>query len=246
MVNQFESFCNLYISYLEDLMDLYHLHYDQLNTKSFVSEDDWFYIIPYKRIYNDDTSAILKENYNNIMSDITIYCKERRANWFNTILNFANFLRYAEKCFFYKNSECAMVYSEVLEKEKVTNIYFKRNGYKIKISFEETKIQLTPDHIMTFLDKKEYLKFVTIEVVREYGKQMQNTFNFISNEEPIMNSKSDAILFEKIKKDICYAIKETFEKILDSIIPCFSNDRRETYWKEVIENGLWIRRSLLK
>ena len=241
MGNLFEKFCTSYLDYLNKLSVEFGIGFEDFATKSIVKEDNLFYFLDFKKIEIGEISIKLKELYNEIFSsNLVIYNEVTRAKWFQTILDYANFLRYAEKCFFYKNSESLKLYSEIMD--KATNLYYRKDGYKIKISFEHSKIE-TEDS--TIFDKK-YHDFITIEVARDYGKQMKNTFSFISGEEPILNNPSDAILFNKIQRDICYAITESFDKIMTSIVPCLTDNHTEIYWKEVVTDGLWIRRSLFK
>lgn len=186
----------------------------------------------------DEECIKLVNMYKEIESIIT---DDDIAIWFENLRYFGHFIRFAEKCFMYHNTDTSLVFSETIkDKPDDIIIYFKRNDYKVKIRFEKTEIPQIVDFTDNGYVTDGNVYFINIEIVRNFGKQMCNTFKFISYETPKFKDFSDQLLFEKFKKDISRDIKNVYDDILDSIIPNYTGITT-TYWKEAIQDGLWIR-----
>lgn len=197
----------------------------------------------YKKVINEDYCGLIKTLYytkiKESLSDNNI------ANTLDNVKNFGYYIRYAEKCYMYQNADTSEIFSETVKnKPDDIIVYFKWKDYKVKISFESTKIP----NIANIIDDSENISFVNIEIVRNFGKQMCNTFRFVPGEESTLKNNlitSDDVLLYKVCNDINRSISNTYDKILDSIIPNFTHgcvDDTTTYWKEVITDGLWIRK----
>lgn len=156
---------------------------------------------------------------------------------------FIYFLRFSEKCFMYTNSDNKRIYSEIdLDKNK-TIFYFKKNDYKVKITFEETKIKKPSEATFpfNFLEEERNIVFINIEINRLFGKQMQNTFKFIYDENIKFNDSSDKLLLEFVMKDILEEMYKTFEEIVNIITmhnyPIFFED-----WEYFINHGIYLKK----
>lgn len=148
--------------------------------------------------------------------------------WLVHLKIFAKFLRFAEKCFFYKNDSELSVLSSILENDKII-LYYKNNNkdntniYSIDFIFETTKLpklnSSESDSGKKLLenDEERYNEFVTIKISRNYGKEMINSYTFLLGADPTMNEDSDMYLFDLVKKIITQAVEKTFESIMDSI-----------------------------
>lgn len=158
---------------------------------------------------------------------------------------FAKYIRFAEKCFMYKNDVSSHVYSEDIKEN--TNLYFDFTDYKIKISFEKSHVPLLEDPIFSGLidDGENNVMFIKIEIVREFGKRMKNEFKFITD--PKFSDDSDRILYNTIIAKCTREIEYTNDKILNSIIPIYTGIyddcllERSLDWRYVKNYGLYTR-----
>jgi hypothetical protein len=167
------------------------------------------------------------------------------TSWIETLCHdFAKFIRFAEKCFMYDNSENNTLYVE--DKDDVTRIFFIFPTYKARISYTKSKISNNESPLESFLNDTDNLSVTIydIEIIRNTGKQMKNTFRFIDEEEPKIKDISDAILIDKLKEDTTEMIIDKFERIMKSIIETeFHNHDiyKDCGFEELLENGLWVR-----
>ena len=232
------SFQNFAVDYSTYIMEILKDKRDAL-TKRYI--DSFLDYILFKKHFDKEKSKKLKDMYSKIESDIID--SDDISTWFYFLYDFAHFIRFAEKCFMYPNTDTSHIFSENIKNKKDDIvIYLKKNDYKVKVSFEKTKIpdiNASSDYLLTGFQCED-LYFINVEIVRNFGKQMCNTFKFVSNENPKFNDISDQFLFENFKRNISNEIMNTYSKILNSIIPNYTNIET-TYWKEVIENGLWVR-----
>lgn len=193
----------------------------------------------YKKVINKKYCDDIYKIYTEIVESLS---DNNIANTLENVKNFGYYIRYAEKCYMYQNADTSKIFSETVKsKPDDIIVYFKWKDYKVKISFESTNIP-------NIVDDSENISFVNIEIVRNFGKQMCNTFRFIPGEEDTLKNNlitSDDILLYKVCNDINTSILNTYNMILNSIIPNFTHgcvDDTTTYWKEVITDGLWIRK----
>lgn len=233
--NPFQNFATEYSIYI---MENLNGKRDAL-TKTYL--DGLLEYILFKKCFDKEKSKKLKDMYCKIESNVLD--SDDISTWFYFLYDFAHFIRFAEKCFMYPNTDSSYIFSENIKNKKDDIIiYIKKNDYKVKVSFEKSKIpDISPssDYLLTGFQCED-LYFINVEIVRNFGKQMCNTFKFVSNENPKFNDISDELLFKNFKRNISKEIMYTYDKILNSIIPNYTNIET-TYWREVIENGLWVR-----
>ena len=154
---------------------------------------------------------------------------------------YLHFLRTVEKCFMYNNDESNTVYSEIINDKEI--IYFAVNdSYKIRIIFEKTKIpdKLIKDPDLDNIFDNNYMEFITIEVKRNFGKQMMNKFKIITDNDTF-DDETDEFLLEIIMDVIYTSILSQLSDILNFIINTYTdlnikiNDKLKIYEKRGID-----------
>lgn len=206
--------------------------------------------LSYHKIKATDKSKELYTNITTFINEIKEKSENDLVYWFNSISNFSSFLRFAEKCYMYKNSEDNNVYTDIDKNGDKQNLYIIYNDYKIKITFTKTKIPNINKSSLLDLNENKVI-FIDIEIVRTFGKRMNNVFKFIIGEEPKFNDISDELLFYKFKNDINSIIVDTYSNILQSILynmVISSNCYRfeSVWWEEILTNGLWVEKNKKK
>lgn len=231
-MNIFEKFSFDYFEFIKKTLNENNKR--KFITKSYVSPFDNF-------IYNNYQDKTLSTFYD---STITSIYNEDLYVWLETLYNFCTFIRTAEKCFMYENCEDNNIYVEFLKDDTIKNIFFKDSDFKCKVSFEATKIPTDISGLMgiIFNEDSPTLTFINFEIVREFGKQMCNKFRFVSGEYPKFNDKSDEVLFSMQKQRLSIMMENTYDDILSNILNSYVPDNYYCKWKEVITNGIWIRR----
>lgn len=232
-----------YIAYLyyESIINILRSNFHQngyVCTKSY--QDSLLDI--FKKRYKLENSSEINNKFESMKNNI-LSCSN--SDFIEQVLkDFAKFIRYTEKCFMYRNDESAILYSE--EIKNIINLYYKRDDYKVKISFEQSEIpNIKKTNLLeSFITGNQLinnnLEFINIEIVREYGKRMTNVFKFVSGENPKFNDSSDKILFDRFRKDITDSIFFVFDNILNSFIYDYTKIENTTDWKEVIKYGIRI------
>lgn len=231
-MNIFEKFSFDYFEFVKKTLN--ETNQKKFITKSFIHPFDTFI---YKK-YSDQT---LSTFYDSIIASIY---NEDLSVWLETLYNFCTFIRTAEKCFMYENCEDSDIYVEFLKDDTIKNIFFKDLDFKCKVSFEATKIPTDITGLMSIMFNEESptLTFINFEIVREFGKQMCNKFRFISGEYPKFNDKSDEVLFYIQKQRLSIMMEDIYNDILSSIFKSYNISIHNYYWKEVITDGIWVRR----
>ena len=141
----------------------------------------------------------------------------------------------------YENSDTKTIYSEILNENK-RSIYFIYDLYKVKITFENTKIRnpaKTDIALSMFSDST--IKIMNIEIIRTFGKQMKNVFKYITGELFLLEDTSDVILLENMMRCISRQIYQELCVILNSVIPIYTGITTID-WEELVQDGLWIRK----
>lgn len=189
-------------------------------------------LLNYVKIFVPDT---IKTEYELIMSKITNF-EDNIEESFELINSYIHYLRFVEKCFIYENSDQQNVYSEIIDDKEI--IYFIFNGFKVKIEFEVTKI---PD-IIKGSKGNEPLKFVNMEIVRNFGKQMRNEFKFILKDNIELELESDEILFINMLSYMMEYIKDSFISILLFILRSHIGRNNIYNIETLFKKGIWVRR----
>lgn len=166
--------------------------------------------------------------------------------WLKDIEKYIFFIRFAEKCFMYQNSDNNNIYAEITKDGEKKIFYYKNKKYKVKVTFENTKIKNPAAGnlalSMIYGEESAVLKFTTIDIAREYGKMMTNTFRFITGED-IELEKSDEILINNVIREITRDILVSYEEIVKSCITFYTGiDIKNLDLGEIIRDGLWVRK----
>lgn len=170
--------------------------------------------------------------YKNKLSDNCLKIEELAKNSLLYIYQFAKFIRYAEKCFMYKNDESSFVYSE--DGKDCTNIYFNFDVYKVKISFNQSTVPIM-EELFPDPSNSKYLTFVKIEIVRNFGKKMKNEYKIILGDDSSFSDESDKILYQNIISKCIRVINRTNDSILNSIIPFYTGINEDYYKDELLD-----------
>lgn len=153
------------------------------------------------------------------------------------------FIRFIEKCYFYKNADTSSIYAEI--KDNTETVYFESyDGIKAKFSFELTKIKKRDFDIFSTSNKDNYIKMINIEIKRTYGKQMVNTYKFVDGEFAYLE-EDDIILLDNICHCFLTAFyKDTFCKTIKLMVKNIFHGRFEEYeWEGMIKDGLYVRKT---
>lgn len=131
---------------------------------------------------------------------------------FNSIWQFCQFVRYAEKVVFYKNTPDNKLYVDsnmVDVKERIFTVTEFDTLYKFKL--ERVVEPIT----------KEECKVITLNVCRQYGKEMNNIFTIV-NEDIKFNDQSDEYLINTInlilEDSMKHVLKDCVEQLLTVVL----------------------------
>lgn len=230
MGKQFEKFAIDYFNYLDNILqDRKPGSRIRLNLRNIFSHPD----ATRKNLIQD--AKILDELLDNY-SD---------KNFILLMRDYPEFIRMMEKCFMYKNDDYQSVYAEFESNSDTRILYFSNDLFKAKATFKLTKID---DPTIGFFDEDRKVTIVEITISRCFGKQMCNTFKFVLQKFPTLDDEEDRILFDVFLRQASMMLKESFEKMMNSIYPiCTSlvTDEYNTFyfWRDIIKYGLRIRKS---
>lgn len=221
----------------------------------------------YQRIYTDtyketwlESVTAKKEKFEDLSMQLNDHkCNKELYSRSENILgilalieDFGNYLKFAEKMLLYCNCPENRVYSEIDSKNKnKMTFHFKKRAnydtdtdYEIRITFEKSSINKFPkDNIAYSMliddsDKQSSITFITIQIIRNYGKQMVNTYKFIYDEHIAFEDDTDELLLRHSLREIVREIYDTYFSILNNIQP--KNHSISTFTMiNMIENGLY-------
>ena len=246
MNNDFISFINSY--YYGFLME-----YDLKNKYVIVDKPSRFKIKDYKH-YTIDSNLLFK--YNRCINSI-------HELDINIIKEYIIFMRYMEKCFMNKNDISRGIYGEITEESncKIYRLYLEWTKYFSKICIEFRSSNIKNPVSNNFIDKiiddesENNIEFITVTISRDFGKNMKNTFKFVSGSSPTFNDESDEILYDNIINYASDSIIEDFHcminhiaKFLDigydcAILDCRCGKRiikKYDIFERLKKDGLWI------
>ena len=199
---------------------------------------------------NKDNLSILNDYYSEIkrgLLDINTEWNE----WLLFIKEFANFIIFIEKCYFFYNHKDNEIYVEVSDINsnlKTIMIYINLDNLDINssIQFKETKIadlNSNSNNILNFLEDEETsdnVEFVTIEIVRNYGRGMRNEFKFTYGLNVPIKDDSDIILIDTYRRLVSNKIIKVFESTALNIMDNIFNIKQEYYLEEILNNELYL------
>lgn len=152
-----------------------------------------------------------------ILSDYYIISEQYEAyNSIDKMRDYIEFLRFVEKTEMFDN-EPDNIHGICSEKDdKYDALYVAFKEYKLSIKFENTI--LPDDFEQSILDKAIYgenhVQLVTLNITREYGKKMSNTFKFVYGDDPDVNDVSDELLLNKVFEDVNYKMSHVFDILM--------------------------------
>ena len=129
---------------------------------------------------------------------------------FNSIWQFCQFVRFAEKVTFYQNIPTNNLYvdSDMLDvKERLFIINNKSLDYQLKFKLEKVNDSIT----------KQECKVITLNVCRLYGKKMNNIFTIV-DEDIKINDQSDEYLINTINIILEREMKKVLKKCISEMI----------------------------
>ena len=136
---------------------------------------------------------------------------------FEQMWEFAQFVRYAEKCIFYHNDTSSpLMVDSKLDDESERVFAISKDDYiiafKLKWIYDTTA--------------KQTLKAINIKVTRNYGKQMTNEYTIV-NGDVKLNDDSDYTLIEVINSMLYDATLDTYRLIMKGLLEFF--EERTTF-----------------
>lgn len=182
------------------------------------------------------------------------------------IKDYIIYMRYMEKCFMYKNDKSHSIYADISEESnnKVYRLYLNWVNFESKICIEFKSSNIKNPATDSFIDKiisedaDDNIDFITITISREFGKNMKNTFKFISNSLPTFNDESDKILYNNIIDHVYEIIMKDFHFMINHIAEFFdigyidmhyninttyhSWSKRYNIFERLKKDGLWVRK----
>lgn len=237
--NDFINISTNYFNFVVAVLNLYKRESIYIPDKKSLFESN--------KIKENITCGVLATNYNNFKNTLLShnFYSSHPNRFLKTVYQFGKFIRHAEKCFMYNNSDSNTIFAEDKD-EKTFIIYFCNlsDNFRYKITFEKTEISNmnSSNLVESYISNKSTLNIIEVEIKRDYGKHMKTTFRFIEDEEPMFNNISDKILYELFMNKTIEMMSETFDQVLDSIVPLYTNNSLLITWKEVMKNGFRIRK----
>ena len=185
---------------VEGLMEWYNKKHKSFRNKNKISEFDKYHFIK-ENVYKELDNFIEEE------------CATDNIVSFSSLWQFCQFVRYAEKIVFYENIPDNLLYvdSDMLDvKERV----FAVNNKSLKTQFK-FKLEKVDDNIT-----KQECKVITLNVCRQYGKEMNNIF-IIVNEDIKINDQSDEYLINTVNLILEDSMKSTLRAIFAQLFEIF-------------------------
>lgn len=196
---------------------------------------------PYKLEYQSSLNNII----DNILSTNELNLEGDYTNFIMHIESFCDFILFADIALFYINDDSSDIYAEKIN-DNIKIIYFKTNDFKAKFTFEVTEIpdiniDFTADDILEN-NKSNNIKFVTIEIARDYGKRFVNSCKFVFGEKMTFKTTESEIMFTIVSNILKINIVNCFKSIVQKSINDYFNittinvdemmNNRGIYYKE--------------
>ena len=199
--------------------------------KPVVSED-------YKKMkkYMNADSFREAKTYINSLNSLFEECKTlinrtKSKEWYLALRDYIYFIKVCEKAFMYNNDNDEDIYCEIVEFKDIFTIIANTNDYKIKISFQDSSINMpgvnidmtNDDDPLDFMREKEQDKsnkvlFINIDITRNFGVGMNQSFRFIYNSGNNIDDQIDILLLNVIENIVSEMIYKQFVYILSNTI----------------------------
>jgi hypothetical protein len=170
-----------------------------------------------------------EDEFNALIKNIEKDNGDFSAYSFNSLWQYCQYIRFMEKCFFYKNDPENELYVDS-DIDDMNMRSFKIKGDSFDILFKLTKEK----DIAT----NEPIKILQLKVQRNYGRKLLNQFNIV-NEDIKLNDISDKYLIESIEKMIIRNIVDGYKSISEI------NLNQTPYYKELNEFRRWLNEPII-
>jgi hypothetical protein len=195
-----------YNKYINLIMDIYDINNNTKYTKEKVRMERSLKF-PYKKhpVYpaRDNLQYMIDEAYDDILHKNIL---NPPSMSFEDLWEFCQFVKFAEKVFFYPNDSTNAFYvdTSLFDAEKrVFSINDELGNYQILFKLEKQKEKVTDSE----------LKIIRIVVNRNFGRKMSNEF-IVVNAEVKFNDESDSYLIANINNILKTRINTVFEDII--------------------------------
>jgi hypothetical protein len=142
---------------------------------------------------------------------------------------FCQFVRWAEKIVFYKNTVDETIYVDsAIDDYDCRLLVYTEDDFQIKFKLEKVdNPAYSPNTLSDILSMKnntpKYFKSMKIVVERKYGKCMTNHFNIIDDNIDFENDTSDKLLYRTIDNKVLKAEEGVIRHIFDAIYYNYRN-----------------------
>lgn len=240
MNNRFINFCNNYTDYVNNIIkdrteaytkcEYFICAPEHYLGPHFTFIDKHFY---FKKVINKDITNDLLIEYKRIKA-VLINNDICLSSWFNIIEEFVDFLDYAENILLYIKSN----------NEVISYLKYRPNKYnRFKITVKLMEI-LKLNYKVSIIYKKPLDNKLGINI-NIYHVNSNKTYTISINDYCTITyddfSTEQKNIFRYIKNQISQSILNQFKNIINNIIYHY-HDIYGTNWKEVLEDGLWIRK----
>ena len=131
---------------------------------------------------------------------------------FSSLWQFCQFVRYAEKVVFYKNTLDQKLYVDSEMADVKTRIF--------AITDNDTEYKFKLEKVIEPISQEE-CKVITLNICRQYGKEMNNIFTIV-NEDIRFNDQSDEYLINTVnlilEDSIKHVLKDCVEQLLNVML----------------------------
>lgn len=214
---------NQFINYAEKLMNAYDKDKETIETVENISYRKKFLWIKYdKKITKQE--EISTYNRSKIRKDIKEFIDKNTSEplSFKFLWQYCQFVRWAEKTIFYKNTTDNKLFvdSAMMDLDNRNFVLSYGEDILIQFSLEKQKdpvLKYTSFDITDLTeDKSVYYHIIKINVVRKYGKMMNNKYTIIDSKVNYEDS-SDITLMDTINKLLCEAVRNECYNIYELI-----------------------------
>ena len=177
-----------------------------------------------KKIVNVKKEIPVVEYYNKQIHALAIHPLQFYKMW-----QFCQFVRWAEKIVFYKNTIDKIIYVDsAIDDYDCRLLVYTEEDFQIKFKLEKVdNPAYSPNTLSDILSMKndtpKYFKSMKIVVERNYGKCMINHFNIIDDNIDFENNTSDKLLYKTIDNKVLIAMESIIKDIFNSIYDNYHN-----------------------
>jgi hypothetical protein len=177
-----------------------------------------------KKIVNVKKEIPVVEFYNKHIYALTIHPLQFYKMW-----QFCQFVRWAEKIVFYRNTIDKTIYVDsAIDDYDCRLLVYTAKDFQIKFKLEKVdNPAYSPNTLSDILSMKndipKYFKCMKIVVERNYGKCMTNHFSIIDDNIDFEDDTSNELLYKTIDNKVLDAEKNIIREIYNSIYNIYHN-----------------------